>query len=210
MGKQFVVNSVIHVKQHYSIVGGIQLKAFLISFAIAIVLYGISLYISALVKRPILCSNVFIAFASLCIALRSFFERGVSSIDQPIIIISLLLLFSLIHFVTIGLKYSIGVDMDVLNNELISLKFTPEGQKRDNKTHKYFAPNGTKIIAKQYPQNKFIEIRIVNGIRFKRINDVRTSLLPVLKKYTVNSNLKLNSILIILSGLVLFGIYLFI
>lgn len=184
------------------------MKAMFISFAIAIVLYGILSYIAVIVKKPIFCSNIFMIFLFLGLALRNFFEAGISGVDESIMLFLLLLFFSLIVFIVSGLKYSIGLDMDMLKKELVSLKFTPEGQSEGKKVHKFFTSNGTKVIAKQYPHNKLIDISLVNGLRFKKINAVRTAILPILKKYTANTNFKLNSIMIIMLGLVFFFIYL--
>ncbi|MGI6084268.1 MAG: hypothetical protein ACOYIF_02335 [Acetivibrionales bacterium] len=186
------------------------MKALFISLGISTVLYGVFSYIAVLSKRPILCSNVFSVFFLVGLAIRGFFVEGASAIYESIFILFALLLFSLILFLTSGLKYSLGIDMDRLKKELVSLKFTPEGQRKGHKYQRFFASNGTKVIAKQYSHNKFVDISIVNGLRLKRINTIRTAMLPIIKKYTANTNFKLNSIMFVLFGLVFITIYIFI
>lgn len=181
------------------------MKEYFIGVSVATILYGILLYISVLIKRPILCSNLSIVFIISGSALRGLFEPGSMGFDFPIIL-SVLLVFASLIYIVGGLKYQINTDMDSLKEKLMSLEFKPEEYIYNNKVHSFKAPNGTKLFAKQYSRNKFIEISMTNGFQFKKINETRKSILPFIRQYNAISNLKFNSLLFILLGLILLGI----
>lgn len=163
-----------------------------------------------LIKRPILSNNAFALCVISGISFRSTIDKGIAGVTDAIIVFLILLFFISVLFILSGLKYNIEFDIDRFKEELYALEFDSVDNIYNNKTHKFIAPNGSKVYVKQYTHNKYIEISIINGIRFKKINETRELLLPLIKKHIKKADLTKNSIGFIVIGFVLFGIYFFV
>lgn len=186
--------------------GGFELKTIFICFSVPIMLYGILSYIAVIINKPILCANLSMSLSIIGVALTNNARTGIG-LELNLIIFLTLLIFNAILFMLVGLRYNAKTDIDIYRKELEALGFTSEEYIYNNKIHKFIAPNGTKVIVKQHSHNKFTDIYIVNWLRISKIKEVRKELLPLIKKNTVLTNVKRDSIILILIGLVFFGIY---
>jgi|BioPla2DNA2_1021312.scaffolds.fasta_scaffold58050_2 hypothetical protein len=184
------------------------MKALFLSYAIVLVLFGIIYFFAILIKRPILCSNIYMACIVLGISLKNFFDEGKFSISDSIFILLVLLAFLLLLLIVGGLKYHLDIDNDMFNEKLQALNFAPEEYIYNNKIHKYTAPNGTKVFTKQFAHKKFIEVSIVNGFRFGKIIETRAAIMPLIRKDIKKEDLLINSLLFIILGIAIFCIYL--
>lgn len=137
--------------------------------------------IAALLKKPILCSNANISYILLGIAFLRVVSNGISAIGGSIIVFLMLSLPSVVISTLLGITYYLHIDLDSFKEEMHNLGFSQEEYIGSGKILQFASPNGTKVLASK-PTHKLIEISIVNGIRFHRINETRKTLSHLIKR----------------------------